>query len=73
MKRKLEYLPGVIATVGLSLLAATAEAKTTLKTICRVKGQEENMLHAHPAIMKSQGAPARGTTVSVRLLVRTWS
>ena len=55
MKRELEYLAAAIATIGLSVLATEAEAKTTLKTICRVKGQEENTLQGLGIVVGLKG------------------
>lgn len=44
-----------IALIGWIALAGPAEARTTLKAICRVKGQEENVLHGQGLIVGLKG------------------
>jgi flagellar P-ring protein precursor FlgI len=44
-----------MAALGLCLLTGPAEGRTTLKSICRVKGQEENVLHGQGLVVGLKG------------------
>ena len=50
-----QQLAVAMAALGLCLLTGPAEARTTLKSICRVKGQEENLLHGQGLVVGLKG------------------
>jgi flagellar P-ring protein precursor FlgI len=55
-------LPLVVFVVAvLAGLAAPAEARTALKSICRVKGQEENVLHGQGLVVGLRGTGDGGS------------
>ena len=49
------------ALIGLGMLVGPAEARTTLKSICRVKGQEENVLHGQGLVVGLKGTGDGGS------------
>ncbi|MGO8749549.1 MAG: flagellar basal body P-ring protein FlgI [Thermoguttaceae bacterium] len=55
MNKTSGYLIAVIVPLGLCLLATTVEAKIMLKTICRLKGQEENTLQGLGIVVGLKG------------------
>jgi flagellar P-ring protein precursor FlgI len=73
---KLSLVAAIIVTLAIG--AAPAEARTLLKNICRVKGQEENSLHGIGLVVGLKGtgdggefAPAiRSLAVALRLMAQ---
>jgi len=55
MKPKAAIRVALAAAIALGILAAAAHARTTLKSICRVKGQEENVLHGQGLVVGLKG------------------
>jgi flagellar P-ring protein precursor FlgI len=53
----------LLAVAGLGIAAAPAEARTLLKTICRVKGQEENTLHGLGIVTGLKGTGDGGSSL----------
>jgi flagellar P-ring protein FlgI len=56
----------VISTLGLIAWAAPAEARTLLKTICRVKGQEENVIQGLGYVVGLKGTGDSNSLPTIR-------
>jgi flagellar P-ring protein precursor FlgI len=62
----------LVLTAGLCATAAPAEARTLLKTICRVKGQEENALQGLGIVVGLKGTGDGGSSLPMlRALAQT--
>jgi len=67
-------LVAVIVALGLSAAATTVDARVTLKSICRVKGQEENTLHGLGFVVGLNGTGDGGNFLpTIRSLAKAMS
>jgi flagellar P-ring protein precursor FlgI len=65
-------LAGLVATTILGgVWGATCEARTVLRNICRVKGQEENTLHGLGLVVGLAGTGEAGDAATMRALARS--
>jgi flagellar P-ring protein precursor FlgI len=59
--RTSKLLAAVILAIWTCLVGAPADARTTLRSICRVKGQEENVLHGMGIVVGLKGTGDGGS------------